>query len=208
MAKRTKKPADPAGRVIEAALTLAAERGWRRVSLGDVAAAAKLSLAELYGLYPSRAAIFAGFVRSLDEAVLAAGAAEGETPRERLFDILMRRFEAMRPHKSGVEAILRDCGSDPLALLCGGPRLRRSLGWMLEAAGISSQGLLGALRIKGLAVVYLVTLRRWLSNDTPDMSPTMAALDKALGRAESVSGLCRRFKGGAARGAPGAAAHA
>lgn len=208
MAKRTRKPADPARRAIEAALTLAAERGWRRVSLGDIAAAAKLSLAELYALYPSRAAILAAFVRSIDEAVLAEGKAEGETPRERLFDILMRRFEALRPHKSGIEAIVRDCGSDPLALLCSGPRLKRSLAWMLEAAGISSQGLLGALRVKGLAVVYLSTMRRWFADDTADMSRTMAALDKALRRAEGLAGLCRRLKGGAARGMPEAEASA
>jgi len=209
MAKRTRRPADPAARVIECTLALAAERGWRRTGLADIAAAAKLSLAELYGLYPSRGAIIAAFVRGIDEAVLAEGPAEGESARERLFDILMRRFEALRPHKSGVEAILRACGSDPLALLCGGPRLSRSLAWMLEAAGLSSQGVVGILRVKGLAVVYLAALRTWFADDTPDMSRTMAALDRALRRAEGLSGLCRRVKGGLGRGGlPEAEAHA
>ena len=189
--KRARQPVDPARRVVECALTLAAERGWRRVSLGDIAAAARLSLAELYRLYPSRAAILAAFVRQIDAAVLSEGEAEGATARERLFDLLMRRFEALRPHKAGVEAILRDCGSDPLALLCGGPRLKRSMGWMLEAAGVPSHGLLGLARAKGLAVVYLATMRSWFADDTADMSRTMAALDKHLRRAESLAGLCR-----------------
>lgn len=193
MAKPARKPVDPARRVIERTLSLAAERGWRRVSLGGIAAAARLPLAELYRLYPSRTAILAAFVRRIDEVVLAEGEAEGATPRERLFDLLMRRFEALRPYKAGVAAILKDCGGDPLALICGGARLKRSMSWMLEAAGLSSHGLLGQARAKGLAVVYLATLRSWLADDTPDLSRTMAALDRHLRRAEGLAGLCRRL---------------
>ena len=195
MPKRARKPVDPARRVIEHTLRLAAERGWYRVGLADIAAAAKLSLAELYRLYPSRAAILTAFVRSIDEAVLAKGEAEGATARERLFDLLMRRFEALRPHKEGLAAILTACRGDPFALLCGGLRLKRSLAWTLEAAGLASHGLLGRARLKGLALVYLATLRVWLQDDSPDLSRTMAALDRQLGRAEALAGLCRRFGG-------------
>jgi AcrR family transcriptional regulator len=208
MAKPARKPVDPRRRVIDRTLSLAAERGWRRVSLGDIAAAAKLPLAELYRLYPSRTAILAAFVRRIDETVLEGGEAEGATPRERLFDLLMRRFEALRPYKDGVAAILRDCGGDPLALLCGGARLKRSMSWTLEAAGLSSHGLLGQARAKGLAVVYLATLRRWLADDTADMSRTMAALDKHLSRAEALAGLCGRLGGRGPRRASEAAAAA
>ena len=195
MAKSRRKPVDPARRVIERTLGLAAERGWRRVGLADIAAAAKLPLVELYRLYPSRSAILGAFVRHIDEAVLAKGEAEGETARERLFDLLMRRFEALRPYREGVGAILRDCGGDPFSLLCGGARLKRSLAWTLEAAGLGSHGLLGKARLKGLALVYLATLRVWLGDEGPDLSRTMAALDKNLGRAEAVIGLCRRLGG-------------
>jgi AcrR family transcriptional regulator len=188
--KATAAPAMPAakapgGRVIEAALALAAERGWRQV-----AAAAKLSLAELYALYPSKAAILAAFVRRIDGEVLGEGEAEGDNPRDRLFDVVMRRFEALKPHRAGIEAILHDAGRDPLALLCGGPRLLRSMAWMLEAAGLPSHGLGGRLRAKGLAVVYLATMRVWLSDESEDLSRTMAALDKHLRRAEGLAGMC------------------
>lgn len=192
-AKRTPKAADPAQRVITSALSLAAERGWRRTSLFEIAAAAKLSLAELYKLYPSKAAILSAFVQHIDETVLAEGAGEGETPRDRLFDMLMRRFEALRPHKSAVEAILRDSGADPIGLLCGMPRLLRSMAWTLEAAEIGSHGLLGRACAQALAAIYLASLRVWLSDDTPDMSRTMAALDKGLRRVEALASLCRPF---------------
>lgn len=196
-AVRTAKSAQsaaPADRAIDAALSLAAEAGWRHTTLADIAEAAKLSLAELYGLYRSKQSILSAFVRRIDRAVLASGPAEGAAPRDRLFDVLMRRFEALQPYRAGVEAIVRDSGFDPLSALCGGPRLLRSMAWMLETAGLESQGFAGAARTKGLAVVYLATMRVWLGDDTADLSRTLAALDKRLGRAETLANFCRSLK--------------
>ena len=185
---------DPAARAVDAALALAAERGWRHVTLGDIAREAKLPLGELYTLYPGRSAVLAAFARRIDGIVLADGEAEGDSARERLFEVLMRRFDALRPHKAAVEAILRDGGADPLAALCGVSGLVRSMAWMLEAAGIRSHGIRGRARARGLALLYLATMRVWLSDDSPDMSRTMASLDKRLSRAESLMGLCERLK--------------
>ncbi|HLI13067.1 MAG TPA: TetR family transcriptional regulator [Alphaproteobacteria bacterium] len=190
--KRTAKPAKSASstdrreHVVARALELAAERGWRHLSLGEIAEAAGLSLAELYELYPSKGAILAAFTRQIDAAALAGGVAEGESARDRLFEMLMRRFEALRPHKRAVEAILRESGADPLNALCGAMRLARSMTWMLEAAGLESRGLMGRARVNGLAMVYAATMRAWLNDDTADMSRTMAVLDRRLRRAESL----------------------
>ena len=189
-AARTAGTSEPGQHVIDCALMLAAERGWRHTGLGDIAAASKLSLAELYGHYRSKEAILTAFVRRIDREVLSAGPAEGESARDRLFDILMRRFEALRPHKKALEAILRERAADPMAILCSGLRLKRSMTWMLEAAGIESSGLLGRARAKGLALVYLATMPIWLADDSADLSRTMAALDKRLRRAEHFASFC------------------
>ena len=58
---------------------------------------------------------------------------------------------------------------------------------MLEAAGISAGGFRGVLRTKGLSAVYLSALRTWFRDETADKSKTMAALDKALGRADRLA---------------------
>jgi AcrR family transcriptional regulator len=194
MAKKAhSKPEDVPQRIRQAALNLAAERGWAGLALADIAAAAELSLADLYEVHPSKAAILEAFSRDIDRQVLAArDEASGESARDRLFDVLMKRFDALAPHRDGLAAIARDAARDPLTMLCWARSLRHSMGSMLEAAGIVSSGISGELRIKGLGAIYLATLRDWFRDDTADKSRTMAALDGRLRRAERCAGWLER----------------
>jgi AcrR family transcriptional regulator len=190
-------------RIVDAALTLAGERGWRSISLADIAEAAGLSLAALYTVLPSKGAILEAFARRIDRATLAGlePAAESEdSVRDRLFEIIMRSFDALEPHKRGVAALLADLPRSPLALLCQGTRLLRSLSWIAAAAGVETGGPLGLLRVKALGTAYVWVLRTWLGDDTQDKARTMEALDRALKNLEmlatSLPHLCR------ARGEP------
>jgi AcrR family transcriptional regulator len=184
--KAATKPAGPGKPVIETALRLAAERGWANLALADIAAAANLPLADLYASYPSKAAILAALSRDVDRQVLAGlDISSEESTRDRLFDLIMKRFDALSPYRDGLSAVARDVGRDPLATLCGLGQLARSMALMLEAAGVSSSGLTGALRTRGLSAIYLATMRDWFRDDSTDKARTMAALDGRLRRAES-----------------------
>jgi AcrR family transcriptional regulator len=185
MAKRP----DPAPRIVDAALALAARQGWVRTSLADIAAEAGLPLLEVYAQYRSKPAIFAAFLARIDRAVLAGEPEPGEKPRDRLFDTLMRRFDALRPHKDAVRAMLRDGPADPLGALCAAPSFLRSIAWMLEASGIGSSGLRGRFRTNLVAAIYLSVMRTWLTDDTADLMKTMAMLDRRLKAAEGMLGL-------------------
>ncbi|MSO76279.1 MAG: TetR/AcrR family transcriptional regulator [Alphaproteobacteria bacterium] len=176
---------DRTAALLDTALALAAERGWYALALADIAGAAGVSLAELYRVFASKTAILAALVSHTDRAVLAMAPGElaAEPPRDRLFDILMRRFDVLAPHKPALAAVFRDGPRDPLAMLGLAPHLLKSMAWMLAAAGLSAHGLAGALRIKVLAAIYLVTVRTWLADESLDMARTMAALDARLRRA-------------------------
>jgi len=183
-------------RIRDAALQLAAEGKWNALALADIAAAAKLSLADVYAVYPSKNAILAAVSREVDHRVLAGlEDAAGESPRDRLFDVLMKRFDALAAHRGGLVTVARDAARDPLAVLCGAQQLRQSMALMLEAAGISSSGLAGELRTKGLTAIYLATMRDWFRDDTADKARTMAALDGRLRRAERYAGWLNRGRG-------------
>ena len=207
MARKAKK-ADPGEHIIDRALAAAARSGWRGLALRDIAAAAEVSLDELYAHYPSKGAILAAYARRIDRAVLAAGPAEGDSARDRLFDVVMRRFEAMAPDKAGVAAILYASGREPARALCRLPRLGRSMAWSLEAAGLGAQGCLGAVRVAALGGIYLNALRTWLGDDDPDLARTMRALDTGLARAERAANLCQGWGSRRRSGADEAAAEA
>lgn len=188
--RTSKAKPDPARRVIESALDLARERGWRDLTLGEIAAAAKLPLSEVYDQFPSKNAILTAFVRGVDHAVLAESGdlEEGLSARDRLFDVLMRRFDTLQPHREALANIAQDLACDPLELCCSGKRLRRSMACMLTAADLSPEGCRGCFRIEGLLAIYLYALRVWFRDDSEDQGKTMAALDKALRRAEMLLG--------------------
>ena len=98
----------------------------------------------------------------------------------------------LRPHKDAVRALAREAMRLPPAglALAAGP-LRTSLQWMLAAARVEPWGALQPLQLKGLGLVYLSVLRVWLADDGEDQARTMAALDKALSRADSLAGRLR-----------------
>ncbi len=186
-------------KIIDSALALAAERGWKKLSLMEIAAAADVPITELYQLFGSKSAILAGFSRRTDAIVLAALEADGdqgdESRQDRLFDVLMRRFDALAPYKSGVKAIARDLPADPMALLVTLPQLGRSFSWMLMAAGLRSDGVRGLVRVKMVLALWFATMRVWFGDDDPEHGRTMASLNKNLDRAS-------RWCGWAGRGGP------
>ncbi len=191
-----KKKPDIPNQVIDAALALAATRGWRALTLADIAAAAELPLSQVYPAYASKAAILSGFSRRIDAAVLAseepdAGAGNA---RDRLFDVLMRRFDALKPHREALGNIVFDQARDPVSALCGLGRLERSMAAMLEAARLSAGGLRGLLRAKTLGLAYLAALRVFLRDDSADLAATMAALDRSLGRLDRLARGCSRSR--------------
>jgi AcrR family transcriptional regulator len=188
-------PGDLHRHVIDTAFGLAVERGWRDLSLADIAEAADLPLPRLYALFPSKQAILDGFADRVDAAMLAEGMDGLDTPaRDRLFDVVMRRLDALQPHKEALGNILQDQLRDPLGACCGLGRLRRSMALTLEAAGFSTTGCRGILRVKGLTAIYLATLRIWLRDDSEDMARTMAYLDGQLARVDSLIGRLKNIR--------------
>ncbi len=166
---------------------LAAERGWTRTSVAEAARAAALPLAEARVRFPGHGAVLRQFGRMADRAALAETPTEG-TVRDKLFDLLMRRFDALQAHRAGVAALLRALPTEPPTALLLACATKRSMRWMLEAAGVSTAGLRGELRVRGLVAVWVWTLRAWERDESADLSGTMAALDAALRRAERLAG--------------------
>jgi AcrR family transcriptional regulator len=172
-------------------MELLAEQPIERVGLADIATRAGVSLAELRAEFPSPLAIFAAHVKELDRKVLAEIDPEmdEESPRERLFDVLMRRLELLEPHKQAVRSLMRSARVNPgLALALNGLAVR-SQQWMLTAAGIGASGPKGMVRAQGSALLFANVLRTWVDDEEEGHARTLAALDRELARGQRFAGL-------------------
>src|SRR6266850_5268837 len=182
-------PSDTRARIMTAFMALLGEKGIEHIERAEIAKRAGVSLAQLRAEFGSPLAILAAQVKEIDRAVLDAGDDDmaEEPPRERLFDVLMRRIEALEPHKAAVRSLARSVARNPgLAVALNGLAVR-SQQWMLTAADISAAGPKGMLRAQGLAVLFAGVLRTWMDDDDPGHARTMAALDRALGRGQRLA---------------------
>lgn len=184
---------------VDAMLKLVAAEGWRAVTFGRIATACDMSLSDLYGQYSSKSDLLVAYSRRVDVAMLQALgpsplAVEGSDVKDRLFEALMARLDAMAPHKDAIRILMRDLPGDPAALACflyGG--LRRGLDWALASVDLDATGLAGSLRRQLLGAVYLDVLRVWVRDDGADAATTMAHLDRRLGQASRCLTARRPF---------------
>ena len=183
--------ADPRARVIEALMALVAERGWPEVELADVALKAEIPLSTLRDLFPSKGAMLAGFGRMLDKAVLDNANPDlvGEPAHERVFDLVMRRLDAMAPYKPALVEIRRAMRRDPLSAAALNQSALNSWRYLLGSVGIPVEDALGMLKIQGAVLVFARTADTWLDETDDSMAQTMATLDRELKRGGRVLGM-------------------
>src|SRR5262249_45940762 len=195
-------------KIVEAFVALLAEQPFEKIGFAEIAARSGLSLADCRGEFVSTIGVLAAHVKDIDRKVLAGGQGDmaEEPPRERLFDVLMRRLETLAPQPPAIRSLLRSAARNPgLALALNGLAMR-SQQWMLTAADIDASGPRGLIRAQGLALLYARVLRVWLNDDDPGLARTLAALDRELARGHRWAGfledLCRfapRCRGGRRR---------
>lgn len=191
------RPASVRDRIVDATLVLAAEHDWDAFDIREIAEAAGVSLADLRDAFPSKGAILGGLARRIDRIVLDGTGDDlaDEPARERLFDVLMRRLDALTPYKPGLRRLRPDVARDPLSLAALNQLTVNSMRYMLAAADIDTAGPMGGLKAQGAALLWARVLDAWLDDDDPGLARTMAVLDRELRRAGQFIGglndLCR-----------------
>jgi hypothetical protein len=172
--------------LVTAAFAIGGEKNWCAVSTAAAARHAGLDLVKARTRLPGHGAILKHFGTLADAYALTGALTEG-TVKDKLFDILLRRFDFLQLHRPGVVALLRSLPLNPPLAAWMAKETLRSMGWLLEAAGVPATGLAGGLRKRGLAAVWAWGIRAWLRDDSPDLSATMAAVDIALARADQLA---------------------
>ena len=188
---------DGRGRIVDATMALAARRRFEDVTIRDIAAEAGVTLADFRDAFPSRGAVLGGLNRRIDREVLQTGLGElaSSPARDRLFDVLMRRLDAMAPYRDGLREINGWLRRDPGALMAMNRLTLNSMRFMLEAAEIDADGPAAGVKLQGLALAWSRVVTIWLDDAGPDYSRTMAALDRELSRGQRLVGGLERLDG-------------
>ena len=178
-------------KAVDALMALLAENSFEQIGLAEVAGRAGIKLSELRAEFGSTLAILAAHIKDIDKTVLAGGDSDmsEEPARERLFDVLMRRLEALAPYKDAVHSIMRSARRNPGLAFALNAMAVRSQHWMLEAAGVGASGPGGALRAQGAALMFARVLSVWINDEDEGLDRTMSALDRGLSSAERWAGF-------------------
>ncbi|UUX51257.1 TetR/AcrR family transcriptional regulator [Nisaea acidiphila] len=172
--------------ILDAALAVAGEKGWRAMDLHDVAERADLPAADLERRYRTKRALLDAIADRFDREAIAAIDPDADDPDlpapERLFDALMTRIELLQENRPGYVALLKAACSDPCMALGGAPRLHSAMGDVLHRSGLGARGPFGCIRRKVLGALYLSVLKVWMEDESDDLGPTMSTLDGRLRR--------------------------
>ena len=189
------------------AFEIIAATGWCGFTFTELAERSNLSMTDVRKSFSGRAALLDALNQRLDQAMLAVDSddMEGLPPKDRVFELMMSRLEAMAPMRAGLCRLIEDVRFDPGLIAMTACRLDRSLAWLQDAAGLSHghgpsplKDFRRRLQRRLLGAVYLQALNVWSSDESPDLAKTMASLDKQLRRIESLAGLAPRGKTGGA----------
>lgn len=182
-------------RAVAAALRIAAADGWEAATLDRIAEEAEITLEELQDMFASRMALLDSFIADIDHDMLgrAEESGRGDDARDRLFNVIMARYDALRPYRDAFTAIARGALRDLPTAWTLGWTTRRSLQWILAAAGISSTGIQGEMKVQAVGAVLVATFWTWSRDDSDDMGATMAAVDRALRGCERVMGWVQKM---------------
>lgn len=188
MASRKKKTADKNDQQVfyQTLFTAIAREGWLELTLPRIAKITKTPLAELLKNHPDKNSVLIGFGAFLDRQLAEIITPEDAPIKDRLFEIIMQRLDILAPYKPGAIRLIDELQTNPFTAAALGTeafcQTRNSATLMLELGGIRrTYGFFIPLRI-AFELIYLQTLRTWKNDPSPDLSATMAQLDRMLER--------------------------
>jgi hypothetical protein len=131
-------------------------------------------------LHQQRLPSAAGWVKTLCADISARAAAatslsQQDSPRDKIFALLMARFDVLQAERVGMGFLLAQLRRQP-ALAA---QVARMVAPHLQHCATQA-GLAGALYTPALMLVYALALRVWANDASADMASTMRAVDKNL----------------------------
>ena len=164
-------------KIANAALNLAAAKGWKSVTLDAVAKSAKLSAATV----KEHASLPHHLIPLIAEMIDREAFKQKTTgaPHDVLFDLLMARFDILQKHRKAILSMAEAARHDRV-LSCALIRATTDGAYRLIAAAALKHAPPRPALAAGLTAIYGWAFFVWRKDESRDMAKTMAALDRAL----------------------------
>ena len=157
---------------------------WQEFEISELSDRSGVQPSEIGEKYRDKNSILVAFAEYIDRQTLEALDEEIKSPaipvRERLLEVLLVRFDVLTPYKAGIVELLKQAPKDPAMLITGSKSLKKSMCLSLEAVGLSSAGISGMLKIKGLGAVFLLGLNAWSRDESDNLDVASRILDERL----------------------------
>lgn len=182
-----KRKTDQTKTIIDSALFLAGKQGWDAVSLADIAKKARLPLKTVSASFKDVWAVMEQALRNLESETSATVENNlGDNWRDNLMEILMTRFELAQGHRDAYLAVAPAVMKHPKLVKRFGKSFYRTMERMLDLADAPCKTQLKPLGVAAMGALFLSLVYAWEQDKTPDLSKTMAAIDKRTGLLEQA----------------------
>ena len=111
---------------------------------------------------------------------------EQSNNKDMIFEILMMRFDILQKYRKGILSIFNSFKGKPQDLVFLLPNIIDSIILMVNYTNVSTKGIKGQLKIKGIVIIYISSFFAWMNDDTPSLDKTMITLDKNLDQAGKI----------------------
>ena len=115
-----------------------------------------------------------------------SGNIEDSSNKDMLFEILMIRFDILQLNRNAIISIFNSFKKNPKELIFLLPSIIDSIILMVSYTKISSNGIVGQLKIKGILLIYIATFLVWIKDETSSLEKTMTSLDNYLNNANKI----------------------
>ena len=167
-----------------------ASAGWQSIDLEKLSHECDFDVLNVTGGIRNKVDLLVAFSAFIDTTVsqsIDADLKDDQIPiRERLLEALLIRFEALAPYKTGVIKLMKTFPPNPTFVVIGSKSLKLSMEATLTAVGLEAKGIQGAIRLKGLCMIFMSGVCAWAKDNSEDLSATTRILDERLKQTENI----------------------
>lgn len=183
--------------ILKAARKLSAQTAWESVSLVDIGREADVSATDITAIFPQKSDIVLALLQHIDDEIQREDFGfhhERDTAKDRLFEVIMFRFDLLEEDRASYISMLSSFQNAPEKAWRHKSAFLYSMRLLLEKSEINIDAVFKEdILMTGLALVYILSVKTWMKDDSPDLAKTMSTVDRHLTRMFSLSKRLDKF---------------